>query len=281
MDELIEKLKALGFNSYEAKVYLALLKRHPATGYEVSKASGVPQARAYDTLKALEANRFVVGLGGKPATYSPISPEELLDRWERSFKGTVSHLREALPSLTDSSVDPMTNLHGEEPIFDHIRSTIQHTKQSLYLELWDEDAKHLQSELDAAAKRNVDIRIVSYGDVAVDKALIYPHGHQKEIVQALGGRWIVLTSDDEEGLLASFPEQSEAFGRSLKQVQQAHGVYTRNPGLVVMMKMLVVHDMFVLDIESNLRDEMKAVYGEGLLKLREKILGPNATIGFH
>ena len=51
MENLLNHLKELGFNTYESKVYIALLKHHPATGYEVSKDSGVPQARAYDTLK--------------------------------------------------------------------------------------------------------------------------------------------------------------------------------------------------------------------------------------
>ncbi len=37
MADLIEKLKEIGLNTYEAKVYVALLKKYPATGYEVSK----------------------------------------------------------------------------------------------------------------------------------------------------------------------------------------------------------------------------------------------------
>ncbi len=53
MTKLIESLKEIGFNTYEAKVYIALLKKHPATGYEISKLSEVPQARTYDTLNVL------------------------------------------------------------------------------------------------------------------------------------------------------------------------------------------------------------------------------------
>ena len=55
MDDLIANLKELGFNSYEAKVYLALLKKYPATGYEVSQIADIPQSRAYDTLKSMTA----------------------------------------------------------------------------------------------------------------------------------------------------------------------------------------------------------------------------------
>lgn len=83
MDEIIENLKELGFNSYEAKVYLALLKKYPVTGYEVSKMSGVPQSRAYDTLKSLEKDKIVVANNSKPVTYTPIKPSELTQRLKR------------------------------------------------------------------------------------------------------------------------------------------------------------------------------------------------------
>ena len=43
MSEIVEKLKELGLNSYEAKVYLALLKKYPATGYEVAKLADIQQ----------------------------------------------------------------------------------------------------------------------------------------------------------------------------------------------------------------------------------------------
>ncbi len=55
MDNIVEKLKALGFNSYEAKVYIALLKKYPATGYEVSQMADIPQSRAYDRLQVIKS----------------------------------------------------------------------------------------------------------------------------------------------------------------------------------------------------------------------------------
>ncbi|MDW8233947.1 MAG: helix-turn-helix domain-containing protein, partial [Roseiflexaceae bacterium] len=33
--DVLEQLTALGFTEYEAKVYLALLQEHPATGYQI------------------------------------------------------------------------------------------------------------------------------------------------------------------------------------------------------------------------------------------------------
>ena len=89
MDEIVEKLKQIGFNSYEAKVYLALLKKYPATGYEISKLADIPQARAYDTLKALENSQIVISSKTKPVTYTPIKPRELTKRYKRKIDSTI------------------------------------------------------------------------------------------------------------------------------------------------------------------------------------------------
>ena len=271
LDQLVDKLKSLGFNSYEAKVYLALLKHHPATGYEISKASGVPQARAYDTLKSLETNNFVVALGGRPATYSPISPDELLDRWERSFKGTVNYLRDVLPAMGDETVDPVINLRGEDTIFKYAREMIDHAKDTLYLEIWGEDLPKIEASLLKAQERGVDVRIVGYNEVNFQKGTVFQHGHGDLIEKHTEGRWTIISADDAEGLVGTFPNNNRI----------SQGVYTRNGGIVLIIKMLIVHDMFLIDVESNLSTEMEALYGKGLLRLRERILGNNATIGYH
>ena len=92
MDEIIEKLKELGLNTYESKVYLALLKKYPSTGYEVSQIANVPQSRAYDTLKALEKQKIVVASNLKPITYTPIKPAELTQRFKRKVNSTLDFL---------------------------------------------------------------------------------------------------------------------------------------------------------------------------------------------
>lgn len=52
---LLEQLTALGLTEYEARVYLALLTDHPATGYQISKLAGIPRSMVYEALGRLEA----------------------------------------------------------------------------------------------------------------------------------------------------------------------------------------------------------------------------------
>ncbi len=270
-ESLIERLKEMGFNTYEAKVYLALLKHHPATGYEISKESGVPQARAYDTLKALESNNVVVAIGGKPVTYIPVTPEELLDRWERSFKRSINYLRESLPTLSTETVEPVINLRGEESIFKHAAEMISNARQSLFLELWNEDGAQLAKPLQEARTRGVDIKIVGYNNLQLDGITVYQHGLARTIEQSLGGRWLVISADESEGLVGTV-----SMGDRPPQA-----VVTRNPGIVLIIKELVVHDIFLLDVEQNLQQEIERVYGKDMMKLRQKILGDEIGVGAH
>lgn len=271
-EPVIERLRDMGFNTYEAKVYLALLKQHPATGYEISKESGVPQARAYDTLKALETSRAVVSLGGKPTQYLPVSPDELLQRWERSFKGSYDFLKNALPNLSDETVEPIMNLRGEDSILKHALELLDRAEKSIFLEIWAEDAYKMKNSLMAAHKRGVAIKIVGYDNLELPGIDVFQHGLADNIEQTLGGRWVIMSVDDKEGLVGTIA------GIDKKPPQ---AVQTSNAGIVLIIKELIVHDIFLLDVERNLSKEMVAVYGKDLKKLREKILGDDITTVHH
>ena len=147
MDNLIEKLKELGFNSYEAKVYIALLKKYPATGYEVSQLSDVPQSRAYDALKSLELEGVVHSSTDKPQKYTPISSKELTQRFKRRMNSTIDYLEKKLPNVKDSYNEPIHNISGYEKSIEKLKEVISNTKKSLYLEIWSTDFKVLEQEL--------------------------------------------------------------------------------------------------------------------------------------
>ena len=271
MEDLLIHLKEMGFNTYEAKVYLSLLKHHPATGYEVSKESGVPQARAYDTLKVLEGKQVVVSTGEKPVTYVPIPPNDLLSRAERSFKKSTEFLKENLPSLSEDIIEPVFNLRGSQAILDHTIDIINRAKKEIFIEMWNEEAIKLKDPLKKAFKRGVDIKIVGYNNLKLDFGLVYQHGLGETLEKALGGRWIIIAVDGEEGIAGS------VFGN--EKTPQA--VWSKNSGIVFVIKEMIVHDIFLLDVENQLGEALTTAYGKDLIKLREKILGKDFKFCAH
>ncbi len=116
-DQSVGQLVALGLARYEARVYLALIRRESYTAAEVARAADVPRQRIYDVLDALVRRRLAVAHPGRVATFSATDPElaltrlmseqrESLERMERVSAGLVASL---LPVWSEgrSQSDPL------------------------------------------------------------------------------------------------------------------------------------------------------------------------------
>ena len=200
MADLVEKLKEIGFNTYEAKVYIALLKKYPATGYEVSKLANIPQSRTYDTLKVLEEKKVVVSANTKPVTYTPIRPKQLTSSYMKKINSTINYLDKHLPEVKENYNEPIITVNGKQNIQDKVIEVIQKAKREIYMEIWSQDFKFFEKELLNAYNRNVEIRIVGYDNFNSRFGLVFEHAFGRDIELSLGGRMIIIASDDSEGI---------------------------------------------------------------------------------
>jgi sugar-specific transcriptional regulator TrmB len=78
---LLQTFKDLGFNSQEAKCYLALLERGTLTVGEVSKLAGIPRTNAYDSLEKLMSKGMCIERPGDTKRYSASDPALLRERF--------------------------------------------------------------------------------------------------------------------------------------------------------------------------------------------------------
>ena len=274
MSDLIEKLKEIGFNTYEAKVYIALLKKYPATGYEVSKLSGIPQSRTYDTLKVLEDKNIVVSTNTKPTSYTPIKPKQLLSKFQKKMNSAINFLDKHLPNVKDDYNEPILTITGKQNIQEKILEVIKNAKREIYLEIWAQDFKIFEQELLNAYNRNVEIRIVGYDNLNSRFGLIFEHAFARDIEMSLGGRMIIMAVDDSEGIIGKLS--------SLKnEISDTNIIWTQNNGIAFIIKEFIVHDMYLIDVEENLVEQMKYIYGKGFKRLKDKVLGANATYMIH
>lgn len=272
MDDIIENLKELGLNTYEAKVYLALLKKYPATGYEVSQIANVPQSRTYDTLKSLEKEKITVASNSKPTTYTPIKPSELTQRYKRKINSTLDFLDKHLPNVKDDYTEPILSISGSANIREKVIEIIKNAKSEIYIEVWSQDFKFFEPYLADAYDKGVEIKIVGYDNFKSNFGLVYEHGSAKEIELSLGGRMIILVVDNNEALIGN----SNSINKD-----NLHVVWTKNSGVVFLVKDFIVHDMYLLDVEENLSEQMKVVYGKNLKTLRNKVLGTHSPYRIH
>ena len=274
MADLIDKLKEIGFNTYEAKVYIALLKKYPATGYEVSKLANIPQSRTYDTLKVLEEKNIVVSTNTKPMTYTPIKPKQLTSQIQKRFNSTINFLDKHLPNVKDDYNEPIITITGRQNIQDKILEVIKSAKREIYMEVWAQDFKIFEQELLNAYNRNVEIRIVGYDNLNSRFGLVFEHAFARDIELSLGGRMIIIASDDSEGVIGKIS--------SLKNdISDTNIIWTKNQGIAFIIKEFIVHDMYLIDVEENLVEQMKYIYGKGFKRLKDKVLGSNTAYIIH
>ena len=272
MEKIIENLKELGLNTYESKVYIALLKKHPSTGYEISKVANMPQSRTYDTLKSLEQKKIIITTNKKPAEYSPIKPKELTKRYKRKMQSSIDYLEKHLPDIKDNYNEPVLTINGISNIQQKVLEIIRTAEKEIYLEIWSKDFSFLEEELLKAYDRNVEIRIVGYDNLKTNFGLVYEHPFSKNIENSLDGRMIILCVDSKEAIIGKIHSP---------KVDSTNILWTLNEDVVFLVKELIVHDMYLLDIQSNLLEEMKYVYGKGFKRLHDKVLGTNNPYNIH
>ncbi len=99
-----ERLVDLGLTSYEAKAYLALLRRDSSTPADVARLARVPRQRIYDVLATLVQRGLVSQRPGPPAKYAAASPEFAIERLLLRRREELAELerksREMIEALT-------------------------------------------------------------------------------------------------------------------------------------------------------------------------------------
>lgn len=263
MDEIVEKLKELGLNEYQSKVYLALLKKYPATGYEISKLSNIPQSRAYDTLKALENMHIAIASNTKPITYTPIKPKELTKRFKRKIDSTIDFLEKKLPDVKEDYTEPIITIRSRIKIIDKVIEIIKSAKKTIYLAVWGQDFKYIENHIIDAYNRGIEIKIVQYDDFVCNFGTVFKHSGVKMLEHYPSGRFIFLSIDNSEGIFGKVDTQKN---------ESPEVIWTKNSEIVFLIKAFTVHDMYLIDIEEHFPEQLRYFYGAGLKKLRDKVL---------
>jgi sugar-specific transcriptional regulator TrmB len=181
--DFLNKLKDFGLNSYESKLWTALLSRGVSTAGELSDIANVPRSRSYDVLESLEKKGFIVMKVGKPIKYIAVTPSEVVERVKKKIKDDADDQLNILNSLRKSSVlDELNLLHnqgielidpadlsgslkGRTNLYSHIESSIKNAKESVIIMTTEQGlirkADLLKSVFEKAKKKGVKIRVAA------------------------------------------------------------------------------------------------------------------------
>ena len=182
-ESFLKKIKDFGLNSYEAKIWTALLSRGVSTAGELSDIAGVPRSRSYDVLESLEKKGFIIMKIGKPIKYIAIPPEEVVERVKKRITSEAQERSKVMEHLKASDVlKELNTLHtqgvdminpseltgiikGRNQIYNHLNTMIKNAKKSIVLMTTEEGLirkhKHLSKSLKKAKEKGVNIKIMA------------------------------------------------------------------------------------------------------------------------
>lgn len=200
---LLQQLTQLGFTEYEARIYLALLQEYPATGYQLSKRSGVPRSMAYQALGRLDTRGAVLQTrDGKATRYRPLPPQMLLARERAEHNKRIDALVQGLEEVFQAREgDQIWTITGREAVLAYAAQQIQSAQRELMLVLDDPSLQDLESYIGEAHGRGIRIRTLLTGEGRLDFGETAHHPPLESELQELTDSLVVVL-DGTEALIS-------------------------------------------------------------------------------
>lgn len=121
-------LDSFGFTPTETKVYEALLRLGPSTGYAVARESGYARANTYQALDGLVRHGAARRSATIPARYAAFAPETVVAELERRMRRDLESLAATLKSLprapSGPTPDPPSTIANVDDVVDHALAQI-------------------------------------------------------------------------------------------------------------------------------------------------------------
>ncbi|MFC1513708.1 TrmB family transcriptional regulator [candidate division KSB1 bacterium] len=233
--QIFQTLESLGLSNYEAKAYLSLLRKNPLTGYQLSKNSGVPRSRIYETLEKLSVKGYILSQKGPPTKYIPINGEEFIQKAENSLNNKIDTFRKWFADVLEKqpAFSGIWSIKGRENILNKANFMINYANDSVVICAVDEDLEVLKDSLENASDQYIDIVVISGGEFTSKKIEnCFPLSWDEE--RKINVRNFALVTDRVSCLIgATFPEEQCIAG------------LTDCPGIVSVTRNQILHEVVI------------------------------------
>jgi len=259
----IAKLVEIGFSEYEAKSYVALLRKSPVTGYELSKMSGVPRSMIYEVMGKLTARGAAMTLRTGSATkYAPVPAVEFLDQLQREQKELVDSLKDELTALGSvPDLEYVWHIEGYDNIMGKAMEMIGQARSRVYVGLVPDTFPALQPVLEEAIERGVQVVLYATGELALPGGQVVVAPMSEEAASRVEGLGLILVVDGAEVLISEW----------LPGVQ-ARASWTSSPLLVFIAEHHLRTDPYLPQILNCLGDQASEIIREEDLELFARAL---------
>jgi predicted transcriptional regulator len=246
----VEQLQQLGFSQYEAQAYVALLQRSPLTGYELAKVSGIPRPNIYPVLARLEERGAVVRLEDAGGThYSPVAADELVRRLQSQFHFSLEAARSSLSQIGQvTEHEHIWNTRGYPAMLEHAQTVVDGAKAELLVAVWPQESKALESSLQSAERRGVQVNTLCLAGCAHECGHCHGQVHRYPVAPRLQERWLVL-----------IPDQHEVLAGEIKPAGETLAVRTCQKMLVSLSTWYIRHSIALAAVLRDAGDQIEAL----------------------
>ncbi|HWR44247.1 TrmB family transcriptional regulator [Sporomusa sp.] len=245
--KVLKKLESLGFSSYEAKAYYALLRRFPANGYEISKLAQIPPSKIYEVLTKLKNRGAVLDSQSEPVLYYPVQPKILFTRIQEDTEKSIQSVLTDLASIPPMDAFDLTwNLQGTDSINTKMIELICQAEKEVFASLWPEQVALLNASLSDAVNRGVYVVTAIFGECDVKASqVVNLEVCSHNVYQRVGAKLCTVIADDTEVVIGKLAEEDRS----------STGVWTKTPSLVLVTKEYVRHDIMVNVLVNHMGQE--------------------------
>lgn len=257
---IIEKLQELGLSEYEARVYIALLRRHPATAYEAARSAGVPTSKVYQVLDRLSSKGLTLEITEQEKTrYVPLEADELVELFRSRLSATLGSLERELPALSvPEPVSYIWNITTYDELLLRAAQMTGAAQRSVLISAWNEELTRLAQELSARERVGIKVAVLRFGEGVSPTGTVFPHPIEDTLYEEKGGRGFTLVTDGREALTATVID-----GGSVE------GAWSRSVGFVTLAEDYIKHDIYIMKIVNRLDPLLKSAFGERYWRLRD------------
>ncbi len=188
--ETIKKIRLFGLNTYEAKIWSALLSRGVSTAGELSDIANVPRSRSYDVLESLGKKGFVIVKPTKPIKYLAVQPKDVLENVKNkikrdrdnhisyisneAFNSLINNFQEMHEKNTNKDENMVAVLKGRKNIHEHLGFLVKNSKKMAFSSINLGNDAHVDAA--KAAKTKIRIKEASIRLCLIDDnyAMLFP-----------------------------------------------------------------------------------------------------------
>ena len=261
--KIVADMKKLGFTEYEAKTYVSLLKENPVNGYTLSKNSGVPRSRIYETLETLKKKGVVFEHPGKKSTeYHPIAPNLLIESLKKGYSGLLENIENHLEKIPKKEqAAGLIVINGRNEILRFIKDMINSAEKRIALSIWHDELQEITKEIESALSRGIRLCGIYFGKNPIFDELT-PHRRIDRYMAERRERFLTATIDS-----------AHAVSGIVSRENGSRITCTTDRGFVEMSEDYICHDLMVNLYSEQLTGKAKTKYEAKLDMIRKEFYG--------